>query len=168
MEPIANDPVSRANGAVPSPRILAYARRTLRRRFHLASSDLDDLIAEALLEFLRSGPLPVSADGLFLTIARRLAGRRLRRPRDLLLRGEIGRVEPDTDRLEGQLIERLLIRRARGSGHADLRRLKGVLHAILAGDPFAEACRGNGIPRGSHSRYREILRKHLRPIPVAR
>lgn len=168
MKPIADEPAARANGAVPSPRILAYARRTLRRRFHVASSDVDDLIGEALLEFVRSGPLPVSADGLFLTIARRLGGRRPGKPRELLLRDEIGHVEPNTDRLEAELIERLLVSRARGSGHADLRRLKGVLHAIFADEPFAEACRSNGIPRGSHSRYREMLRKHLRPMAAAR
>lgn len=166
MNRIVGESVARANGAVPSPRILAYARRSLRGQFHVAALDIDDLIAEALLQFVRSGPPTISADGLFLTIVRRLAGRMPRERRESS-GAEIGQVEPDMDRLEAGLIERLLIKRARGSGHADMRRLVGVLHAIFAGDPFAEACRSNGIPRGSHSRYREMLRRHLRPVPAA-
>jgi hypothetical protein len=168
MKPIADEPAATASGVVPSARVLAYARQAFRRQFHLSFSDLDDLIAEALLEFVRSRPILVSADGLFLTIARRLATRSLCRPKDFSLRAEIGQVEPDTDRLEAGLIERLLVSQAGSSGHADMRRLKGVLHSIFAGDPFAEACRSNGIPRGSHSRYREMFQKQLRPIPVAR
>jgi DNA-directed RNA polymerase specialized sigma24 family protein len=124
--------------------------------------DAEDIVADALLDFVRAGRRGMRlGDGLFLVIVRRRVCDFWRRRRcDVPLGAAVSLAcGPD----EAALLQRSLedgLRRVRRT-RADRERLVGVTTRILAGDTFAEACKATGIPRGSQNRFRKTLRTLL-------
>jgi DNA-directed RNA polymerase specialized sigma24 family protein len=136
----------------------------VRRQYQIRAQDVDDIIAQALLDFVKADRRgrPCS-DGLFLVIARRRACDFWRNRRTELPIAAASSVASKMD--EGQLLERTiqerLLRAGSSRGRINKRRLLGITSRILAGATFAEACRAAGIPRGSQGRYRRTLQKLL-------
>jgi len=149
---------------VPSDPVIAFARRLARRRHNLRREDADDIVAQALLDFVRADRGGRQCDdGLFLVIVRRRISDFRRSRRSEL---PLGEAPSAACRIEdGHLVERTLqerlIRMSAARGRLDKRRLLAVTTRIFAGSTFAEACRVSGIPRGSQSRYRRILQELL-------
>jgi DNA-directed RNA polymerase specialized sigma24 family protein len=149
---------------VPSESLIAYAHRLVRRQYQVRVEDADDVIAEALLDFVREQRRGrPCGDGLFLVIVRRRAcdfwrGRRREVP--LGSASSVACRLDDRHLLEEKIQERLLrLSTARSRLHR--RRLLSVTKRIFEGATFSEACRASGIPRGSHGRYRLYLRSLL-------
>lgn len=160
------DPGDRGAGNLPGDGLLTYARSLLRRSFRIPVADLDDVLGDALLEFLRAGRETLAnPDGFFLVIARRRAIDYRRSLKARRLPSEhAGFQEPDTEHLEVDLIERWVSRRVCRADRASRTRLNSIVHEILAGKPFSEACEASQVPRGSQSRYREALKRYLGPL----
>jgi DNA-directed RNA polymerase specialized sigma24 family protein len=145
----------------PTPQIIGYARRLIRRRYHASAQDTDDLVGQALLDFVEAGRggRPCR-DGLFLVIAHRRACDFWRRHRTELPLEAAAAVAYALD--DSRLDERILRRRLRqailAGSRLDKRRILGITNEILSGASFADACRATGVPRGSQGRYRQALR----------
>ena len=154
--------VSCASG-VPSQPAIAYARRLVRRQYQVRYEDADDIIAQALLDFVRAADRcgRRCSDGLFLVIVRRRICDFWRSRRSELPLRAASSVPCRID--DGHLVERTLqerlLRVSTARGRLDRRRLLAVTTQIFAGSTFAEACRASGIPRGSQGRYRQTLRE---------
>jgi len=144
--------------------VIAYARRLVRRQYQVGWEDAEDVVAEALLDFVRASRRGAACnDGLFLVIVRRRACDFWRNRRHDL---PLGAAEAVACRLNvDSLMERTLRDRLLGisSTRSRLyrRRLLAVTSRILGGATFAEACRASGIPRGSQGRYRKSLQEFL-------
>ena len=149
-------------GPVPSASVLAYARRLARRQSRVSVEDAEDIVADALLDFVRAGRRGMRlGDGLFLVIVRRRVCDFWRRHRRDEALGAAVSLACGPD--EGPLLRRSIeegLRRVRRT-RVDRERLVGVTTRILAGDTFAEACTATGIPRGSQNRVRQTLRTLL-------
>jgi hypothetical protein len=144
--------------------VIAYARRLVSRQYQVRREDAEDVVAEALLDFVRASRRRiVCSDGLFLVIVRRRACDFWRNRRHDL---PLGAAETVACRLNvDSLMERSLrdcllgINTSRSRLYR--RRLLAVTRGILAGATFAEACRASRIPRGSQGRYRKSLQEFL-------
>jgi DNA-directed RNA polymerase specialized sigma24 family protein len=155
----------------PTPEIIGYARRLLIRQYHAPAQDIDDLIGQALLDFVtvaRAGR--PCQDGLFLVIARRRAcdfWRKRHAELPLDAARNVGYTLDDTH-LQGQIIQRRLARETLSKGHLAKGRLRAITDRILAGSSFSEACKASGIPRGSRGRYRHALRSFVEGLLAGR
>jgi hypothetical protein len=135
----------------------------LLRQYHLHPRDVDDVISQALLDLViaqkRAG---VKSDNLFLVITRRRACDfwRRRKAEEKLVKS-LPVSSSTYQEHGGEWIERLLQRPGVQSGRTDRRRLLGIVHLVLAGASFSEACRESAIPRGSQMRYRRVLQASL-------
>ena len=147
----------------PTPKILGLARRMLANRYRIQPEDIEDLISQAFVDCLNA-PLTGNrgSDGLFFVIVRRRASDfwRRRKIEDSVEAGPLFSA-PDREHLECFLIERALLRFVDGKKDLERRRVLGVARAVIQGARFAEACRVVGIPRGSQTHYREILKAFL-------
>jgi len=143
---------------LPPEDLIRYTRRLLIRHYRIPSADIEDLVAESLLDYLK---VPRRRDGLLLTIAhRRACDFWRRRPVELpLAAAEDAICPPAQDGLDAELLERTASRFLSSRNRLDKERLLRVLHEILAGASFSEACRASGVPRGSQPRYRHTLRQ---------
>src|SRR5262249_24327794 len=121
-------------GSVPSASVLAYARRLARRRPRVSVEDAEDIVADALLDYVRAGRRGMRlGDGLFLVIVRRRACDFWRRRRHEVPLGAAVPLACGPD--EGILLQRSLqdgLRRVRRT-RVDRERLVGVTTRILAG-----------------------------------
>ncbi len=150
--------------SMPTVALIGYARRLLARRYHVPAQDVDDVIANAILDFILVGSSGRPCkDGLFLVIAQRRACDFWRAHRSELPLEAASRVacELDKDHLERRAIQERLLRTASVRSRLDTKRLLGIMRAIFAGASFAEACRQTAIPRGSQGHYRRFLRDFL-------
>jgi len=152
---------------VPTREIIAYARRLLLRQYHAHAQDIDDLIGQALLDFVtvaRDGR--PCQDGLFLVIVRRRAcdfWRRRHAELPLDAARNVGYTFDDTQ-LQGQIIQRRLARATLSKSHLAKGRLRAITDRILAGSSFSEACEAIGVPRGSRERYRHALQGFVQTL----
>ena len=129
--------------------------------------DLDDVISQSVLDYLRASKAAGrGTNALFLVIARRRACDFYRhRPNDLpLMNAREPSTPPDREHLESQLLDRILLRFAARHPHLNSRRLLGLVRGMRAGESFAAACRSEGVPRGSRSRYRAALKECFRDV----
>jgi len=160
-------PFSADNVCVPTPRVIGYARRLLFRQYHSNAQDIDDLIGQALLDFVAAARTGRPCqDGLFLVILRRRAcdfWRRRHAEVPLDAARDVGYALDDT-RLQTQFIQRRLARATLTKGVLAKVRLRAITDRILAGLSFSEACAATGIPRGSRERYRHALRSFVDTI----
>jgi DNA-directed RNA polymerase specialized sigma24 family protein len=146
----------------PSEEAIHYARRLLIQRQKFNPSDADDIVSEALLDYLKAVKRFGPAEGLFVTIVRRRAAdfhRQKARQSNLAEIAIPAAVSPDVRRLETDALVRSTLRFFRRRPHANLFRLAGVVRRIADGESFPEACRSEAIPRGSRGRCLRALRE---------
>ncbi|HSE44080.1 MAG TPA: hypothetical protein VLA89_02000 [Gemmatimonadales bacterium] len=143
---------------------LRQVRRLFDRHYGIPPDDIDDLVGEALVDYVRTGK---SGDRLFFVIASRRACDfcRRRRRKPVFETTESLSTAPSLN-LETEMFEGMVARFSKARPRLDKPRLLGVVRDIMEGYSFAEACRQNGIPRGSQARCRTTLREcfdSLRP-----
>ncbi|HSE63612.1 MAG TPA: hypothetical protein VLG15_08365 [Thermoanaerobaculia bacterium] len=143
--------------------MIERVRGILFHRHGMRPADVDDVIGDALVDYLRFARTSAITDGLFLVIAQRRALDFLRRrKREIQLSAsDQPATAPNREHLEGELLARAIHRYASARRNLDEARLLAVAGRILEGYSLAEACRESAIPRGSHSRYRKNLEGFL-------
>lgn len=156
--PIDFDP--RVESAVPDA-FIARARQLYLRHYLIPANEIDDVIGAARLDYLRASRGGRDDGRLFFVIARRRACdfcRRRRLERSLVQLRQ-NPVEIDQGRLEKELFERMALQFAGQHPRLSKSRFMGVVRSILNDATVAQACRQNGIPRGSQPRYRTLLKQ---------
>jgi len=159
------------SSSVPSEAVIAYARRLIRRQGRYSLEDVDDIIGQALLDFVRADRCgrPCS-DGLFLVIVRRRSCDfwRSRRASPPIEAAPEVACWPNDDHLMERTLQESLLRVSAIRHRVDRRRLLGITRHVFSGATFAEACRAIGIPRGSQGRYRQYLRELVTGLDASR
>jgi DNA-directed RNA polymerase specialized sigma24 family protein len=142
------------------PATLILARRLLAGHYGIPGSEIDDLVGEALADYVGAVRDRPSSDRLFLVIVQRRACDfcRRRRRRAAVESADVAAM-PDYRKLENEMLEAMAGHFAQTRSRLNAGRVIGVVHAILEGASFAEGCRLSGIPRGSQGRYRAALRQ---------
>lgn len=148
--------------SVPTPAVTAYLRRLFARRYGFLRSDIDEILGDALRDYLTpSKREPTSPDGLFVIIALRRAYDRLRRRKlevSLLESASFG-VTPGHEALDEKLLERAAVRFCLLRPRLDRVRVTVIVRNIFSGESFAGACCAAGILRGSQDRYRKAFKE---------
>jgi DNA-directed RNA polymerase specialized sigma24 family protein len=131
----------------------------LLHRHRLQPADAEDVMSQAMVDFLSAPASTSRSDGLFMVIARRRTADLLReRARERSLSaGRPLTVPPDRSHLERELLARAIRKYASEKNIRDPARLLAVADRVLDGSSFLQACRECGIPRGSQSRNRKTL-----------
>lgn len=150
---------------VPDPETLSRIRRDLARRYPMQPEDLDDVISQSVLDYLRASKTAGrGTNALFLVIARRRASDFCRHRRDELPLTDVRvpSTPPDREHLESDLFERILLRFSARHPRLNSRRLLGLIREMRTGASFPGACRTECVPRGSQGRYRAALKECFR------
>lgn len=154
-----------ANARAPSRDLLRRADEILLRRFHLQLADRQDVIAQALLDYLRAPTANSSSEGLFLTILRRRAcdfWRKARREEPIS--AEPSYSEEYLEETNLQVLQRVANQFFAAKAPSERRRAKHVLAEIVDGASLTEACQIAGISRSSRRRYRYLLQECFREV----
>ncbi len=138
----------------------------LARSYRLQAADREDVIAESLLECLKTGGLiQKNVDGFFFVVARRRASDLCRRKmREEALPGDGLSSEAHTEQGAIMLLQEVAGRFFATRPRLARCRARSVLRDLVDGAGFAEACRSAGIPRGSQGRYRFLLQQCFREV----
>jgi hypothetical protein len=134
------------------------------RRYHLDVADRQDVIAQALLNYVTvAEEIRASENGLLFVLVRRRACDFLRH------RGREGAVLADeissnshADQANAGMLQRIAERFFAKKQESEQVRIQIVLREIFDGATFTEACHVARIPRGSQGRYRKVLRQCFR------
>jgi DNA-directed RNA polymerase specialized sigma24 family protein len=145
---------------------LHRVRQLFIRHYGIPTCEIDDLVGETMTDYIRAVRRSPGDDRLFIVIAQRRACDfcRRRRRKATFRTAEPLRTAPDHTHLEIEMLERMADRFAETRSRLNRTRLVGLVHGIVEGCSFAEACRLQGIPRGSQERYRLALRQCFKSL----
>lgn len=166
---VSGGPARSDSPSIPDPEFLRRLRRHLASRYRLQPADLDDVINQSMVDYMRAlKDPPTRIDGLFVVIARRRAYDLWKRGRNELPLGaaRAALIPPNREHLERELLERMVRRFCARHPRFDAGRLFRLAHGLLTGDSFPAACRAAGIPRGSQGRYRNALKICFKDVPT--
>lgn len=146
---------------------MRYARHLLIRKFRFSILDVEDVLAQAMADYLLAVKRLAASGGLFLVIVHRRAAD-LRRRLSLERRAIVAAAVSGDSLPDGALEECFLLgtaaRFAQSRPRLHRGRLVAVVRRVLGGDTLAEACRESGVPRGSQRRYRLVLQECFRTL----
>jgi DNA-directed RNA polymerase specialized sigma24 family protein len=153
----------RATTLLPDKLVVQRVNRLLARNYRLKPADRQDVIADALLECLRAGgEVRRNINSFFIAVARRRACDFWRRKsREDRFATKVLPPNSGDDRNERTLLEEFVEKILAAKSAPKRRRAQKIVHGVLEGASFTEACRAAMIPRGSQGRYRAMLQQCL-------